>query len=235
MLHLFPDSQANVNVCKHIPLLHDAQPWTGSLAAVGGNTSITHMGTQVMGVLDRFRNFVELRVPGTHGCPNASPDHMILGTSAEVYGIFFDSHNKRVLTKDGADIPTPRNTKNVCSTDAILIPPDYSPTTIDSELGRKYNEWLKHRHSSTLKPAAKLTLAEYMGGSGQCSVSLSDQYQSVAYFDQSESAQSVFRENRPDTPVYGSLEDVQRDMDSDNSFVRDAYAADIGIAGPPCG
>ena len=33
--------------------------------------------------------------------------------------------------------------------------------------------------------------------------------------------------------MYGSLEDVQRDMDSDEYFVRDAYAADVGIASPP--
>ena len=235
MLHLFPDSQANVNVCSHIPLLHDARPWTGSLSAVGGNTDITHVGTQVLGVLDRFRNFVELRVPGTHGCPGASPDHMILGTSAEVYGIHFDSHNKRVLTKDGSDIPTPRNLKNVCAAEAILIPPDYSPTSDDSELGRKYNEWLQHRQQPKQQPMSKLTLAEYMGGTGQCSVLLADQYKSVAYFDRSKLAQDAYRLNQPITPMYGSLEDVQRDMDSDESFVRDAYAADVGIAGPPCG
>jgi hypothetical protein len=63
-----------------------------------------------------------------------------LGTSAEVAGFIFDSTHKRVLTADGLAIPTPRDARQVCSTQAIVIPPDYSPSNGTSALDVAYNK-----------------------------------------------------------------------------------------------
>ena len=76
-----------------------------------------------MGVFDDNQQFTVVSVPGTYGCPQASKETFILGTSAEVAGLTFDSPNKRVLTAEGKAIPTPRNAQNVCTTQAIVIPP----------------------------------------------------------------------------------------------------------------
>ena len=133
-----PDSQANANATGHVQLLHNPKPWFGpKLLAVGGATEVAHVGNQVMGMFDDGKQFAVVPVPGTYGCPQAGKGNFILGTSAEVAGLTFDSTNKRVLTADGRAIPTPRDERQVCSTQAIVIPPGYHPASV-------LHLWTKH-------------------------------------------------------------------------------------------
>jgi hypothetical protein len=113
----------------------------------------------------------------------------------------------------------------VCSTAAILIPPDYSPSEGTSEISCKYNEWLTNRTTSSSHTYDKLTLAEYMGGSGQCSSVLSDTYTSTAYFDASHTARQTYLQNNPYDMDFGSLESVCDEAEDDVSFLREAKAS----------
>jgi hypothetical protein len=226
-----------VNVTGHVDLLHNARPWFGpSLEAVGGSTSVIHIGDQVVGVFDDEGHFTAMSVPATYGCTRASKHHFILGTSAEVVGFIFDSTHKRVLTADGLAIPTPRDARQVCSTQAIVIPTDYSPSNGSSALDIAYNEWLTRRSESTLAEPTPLH-AHGMDGwvrSVHCGV-LAEHYSAAAYFDSSDLARRTYLENNQCSVAYGSLDSVIQGLGDDTSFFQDACGTDVGIAGPPCG
>jgi hypothetical protein len=83
-------------------------------------------------MFDDGGQFTAVPVPAAYGFPQAGKQNFILGTSAEVAGLTFDSANKRVLTANGRAIPTPRDEKHVCSTQAIVIPPGYPPSVGNS-------------------------------------------------------------------------------------------------------
>jgi hypothetical protein len=124
-------------------------------------------------------------VPGTYGCPQAGKENFILGTSAEVAGLTPGSAIKRVLTADGRATPTHRDKRQVCSTQAIVIPPGYPPIAGTTPLDKAYSAWLalnpsglrdEQMESGAPTHYDPLTLCEYMGGSGQCSSVLAADY-----------------------------------------------------------
>jgi hypothetical protein len=209
---------------------------------------VTHVRDQVMGMFDDGKQFAVVppyQAP-IYGCPQAGKENFILGTSAEVVGLTFDSAIKQVLTADGRAIPTHRDKRQVCSTQAIVIPPGYPPIAGTTPLGKAYNAWLalnpsglrdEQMESGAPTHYDPLTLCEYMGGSGRSALPYSQRTTSPLHTSTKMTWLDLLalRTDSPCSAAHGSLNSVVHDLGNEDSFFRNALGTDVGIAAPPCG